>query len=231
MALSSGTPGLIGLLENWSAIEVRPNRPDWALHWSAWLGPLDAIALRGALPAITQATLAVAPRTAHEPDLSQALQQLREDLTGFIRQQAARPAPAPAQVRVRVSGVAQTVPEPAEDENYGSYRQRYLDIQRRMDLRIGRFRQHCREVLARTTPRLSQLAKMDAALEDMLGERAQALLGKLSALLERRFHRYRQDAALSMAAFERDFQDALVAELHFRLEPVTGLVEAWQTGA
>lgn len=227
MTLSSGTPGLIGLLETWSAIEVRPTRPDWALHWSAWLGPLDAIALRGALPAITKATKVVAPRTAHEPDLSQALQQLRDDLTGFIRQQPVRQVPA----QVRVAGIAQAAPEPAEDEDYGSYRQRYLDIQRRMELRIGPFRQHCREVLARTSPRLSQLAQMDAALEDMLGERAQALLAKLSALLERRFHRYRQDAALSMAAFEQDFQDALVAELHFRLEPASGLVEAWQTGA
>ncbi|MDT7513709.1 DUF3348 family protein [Rhodoferax mekongensis] len=226
MALSSGTPGLIGLLETWSAIEVRPTRPDWALHWSAWLGPLDAIALRGALPAITKATKAVALRTAQEPDLSQALQQLRDDVTGFIRQAPVRPVPA----QVRVAGIAQAAPEPAEDEDYGSYRQRYLDIQRRMDLRIGPFRQHCRQVLARTSPRLSQLAQMDATLEDMLGERAQALLAKLSALLERRFHRYRQDAALSMAAFEQDFQDALVAELHFRLEPVTGLVEAWQTG-
>jgi hypothetical protein len=227
MALSSGTPGLIGLLETWSAIEVRPTRPDWALHWSAWLGPLDAIALRGALPAITKATKVGASRNAHEPDLSQALQQLRDDLTGFIRQAPVRPVPA----QVRVAGIAQAAPEPAEDEDYGSYRQRYLDIQRRMELRIGPFRQHCREVLARTSPRLSQLAQMDATLEDMLGERAQALLAKLSALLERRFHRYRQDAALSMAAFEQDFQDALVAELHFRLEPVTGLVEAWQTGA
>lgn len=227
MALSSGTPGLIGLLETWRAIEVRPTRPDWALHWSAWLGPLDAIALRGALPAITKATKVVAARTAHEPDLSQALQQLRDDLTGFIRQPTVRPVPA----QVRVAGIAQAAPEPAEDEDYGSYRQRYLDIQRRMELRIGPFRQHCREVLARTSPRLSQLAQLDATLEDMLGERAQALLAKLSALLERRFHRYRQDAALSMAAFEQDFQDALVAELHFRLEPVTGLVEAWQTGA
>ena len=227
MALSSGTPGLIGLLETWSAIEVRPTRPDWALHWSAWLGPLDAIALRGALPAITKATKVVASRTAHEPDLSQALQQLCDDLTGFIRQPPVRPVPA----QVRVAGIAQAAPEPAEDEDYGSYRQRYLDIQRRMELRIGPFRHHCREVLAHTSPRLSQLAQMDATLEDMLGERAQALLAKLSALLERRFHRYRQDAALSMAAFEQDFQDALVAELHFRLEPVTGLVEAWQTGA
>jgi hypothetical protein len=227
MTLSSGTPGLIGLLETWSAIEVRPTRPDWALHWSAWLGPLDAIALRGALPAITKATKVVAPRTAHEPDLSQALQQLRGDLTGLIRQQPARQVPA----QVRVAGIAQSIPEPAEDEDYGSYRQRYLDIQRRMELRIGPFRQHCREVLACTSPRLSQLAQMDATLEDMLGERAQALLAKVFALLERRFHRYRQDAALSMAAFEHDFQDALVAELHFRLEPVTGLVEAWQTGA
>ncbi|WNO05443.1 DUF3348 family protein [Rhodoferax mekongensis] len=225
--MSSGTPGLIGLLETWSAIEVRPTRPDWALHWSAWLGPLDAIALRGALPAITKATKAAAPRTAQEPDLSQALQQLRDDLTGFIRQAPVRPVPA----QVRVAGIAQAAPEPAEDEDYGSYRQRYLDIQRRMDLRIGPFRQHCREVLARTSPRLSQLALMDTTLEDMLGERAQALLAKLSALLERRFHRYRQDAALSMATFEQDFQDALVAELHFRLEPVAGLVEAWQTGA
>ncbi len=227
MALSSGTPGLIGLLETWSAIEVRPTRPDWALHWSAWLGPLDAIALRGALPAITKATKVVAPRTAHQPDLSQALQQLRDELTGFIRQQPVRQAPA----QVRVAGIAQAAPEPVDDEDYGSYRQRYLDIQRRMDLRIGPFHQYCREVLARTSPRLSQLAQMDATLENMLGERAQALLAKLSALLERRFHRYRQDAALSMAAFEQDFQDALVAELHFRLEPVTGLVEAWQTGA
>nr|WP_315464945.1 DUF3348 family protein [uncultured Rhodoferax sp.] len=227
MTLSSGTPGLIGLLESWSAIEVRATRPDWALHWSAWLGPLDAIALRSALPAITKAPMAVAPRTAHEPDLSQALHQLRGDLAGFIRQQPSRQLPA----QVRVAGIAQALPAPAEDEDYGSYRQRYLDIQRRMDLRIGPFRQHCREVLARTSPRLSQLARMDATLEDMLGERAQVLLSKLSALLERRFHRYRQDAALSMAAFERDFQDALVAELHFRLEPVTGLVEAWQTGA
>lgn len=227
MTLSSGTPGLIGLLETWSAIEVRPTRPDWALHWSAWLGPLDAIALRGALPAITKAAKVVAPRTAHEPDLSQALQQLRDELTGFIRQQPVRQLPA----QVRVAGIAQAAPEPAEDEDYGSYRQRYLDIQRRMELRIGPFRRHCREVLACTSPRLSQLAQMDATLEDMLGERAQALLAKISALLERRFHRYRQDAALSMAAFEHDFQDALVAELHFRLEPVTGLVEAWQTGA
>lgn len=227
MALSSGTPGLIGLLESWSAIEVRPTRPDWALHWSAWLGPLDAIALRGALPAITKATKAVAPRTAQEPDLSQALQQLRDDVTGFIRQAPTRPLPAQA----RVAGIVQAMPELAEDEDYGSYRQRYLDIQRRMELRIGPFRQHCREVLARTSPRLSQLAQMDVTLEDMLGERAQALLAKLSALLERRFHRYRQDAALSLAAFEQDFQDALVAELHFRLEPVTGLVEAWQSGA
>ncbi|NBW48514.1 MAG: DUF3348 family protein [Betaproteobacteria bacterium] len=227
MTLSSGTPGLIGLLETWSAIEVRPTRPDWALHWSAWLGPLDAMALRGALPAITKATKVVASRTAHEPDLSQALQQLRDDLTGFIRQAPVRAVPA----QVRVAGIAQAAPEPAEDEDYGSYRQRYLDIQRRMELRIGPFRQHCREVLARTSPRLSQLAQMDATLEDMLGERAQALLAKLSALLERRFHRYRQDSALSMAAFEQDFHDALVAELHFRLEPVTGLVEAWQTGA
>lgn len=227
MTLSSGTPGLIGLLETWSAIEVRPTRPDWALHWSAWLGPLDAIALGSALPAIAKAAKPVGPRTAHEPDLSQALQQLRGDLTGFIRQQPVRQVPA----QVRVAGIAQTVPQPTEDEDYGSYRQRYLDIQRRMELRIGPFRQHCRQVLARTSPRLSQLAQMDATLEDMLGERALVLLGKLSALLERRFHRYCQDAALSIAAFEQDFQDALVAELHFRLEPVTGLVEAWQTGA
>lgn len=226
-ARSSESSGLIDLLETWDALEIRPTRPDWALHWSAWLGPLDAIALRGALPAIAKATPSAAPQTTHAADLSQTLQQLRKDLSGFIRQQPARQLPA----QVRVSGIAKAAPEPAHDEDYGSYRQRHLDLQRRMDMRIDPFRQHCRNVLSHRSARLSQLAQMDATLEAMLSERAQILLGKLSALLERRFHRYRQDAALSMAAFEQDFQDVLVAQLHFRLEPVTGLVEAWQTGA
>lgn len=232
MAMGSRSSGLIGLLEAWSAIEVRPTRQDWALHWSAWLGPLDAITLHGALPAIAAPRAVSAPATRTPPtaatqNLGQALQQLREDLEGFIRQGPAQPAPAPR----RMAGTAPPSPVPAEDEDYGSYRQRYLDIQRRMDWRIGPFRQHCRDMLSQSHARLAQLARMDAMLEDMLGDRTHMLLAKLSALLERRFHRFRQEEGLSMADFERDFQDALVAEMHFRLEPVTGLVEAWQTGA
>jgi len=101
-------------------------------------------------------------------------------LTGFIRQAPVRPVPA----QVRVAGIAQAAPEPAEDEDYGSYRQRYLDIQRRMELGIGPFRQHCREASCpHQPPPAARLAQMDATLEDMLGERAQALLAKLSALL------------------------------------------------
>ena len=125
----------------------------------------------------------------------------------------------------------QAVTEALVEEDYGSYRQRYLDIQRRFELRIDPLRQHCRQVLSQASPRLRQLAQLDATLETMLMPRTQALLATLAVLLERRFHRYRQDESLPMADFEQDFQAALVAELHFRLEPVTGLVEAWRTGA
>ncbi|WP_296511170.1 DUF3348 family protein [Rhodoferax sp.] len=220
--------GLVGLMEAWAAVDTRAPRQDWAEHWSAWLGPLDAIALSTALPGIRSASMGepAAAGKKQAVDLAELLRQLREDLTRSIRQ-----LPAPQRPGPRSMPLPNAVVEPAADEDYGSYRQRYIDIQRRLELRIDPLREHCRDVLSRTSPRLSQLAQLDATLETMLAPHAQALLATLAALLERRFHRYRQDESLPMADFEQDFQDALVAELHFRLEPVAGLVEAWRTGA
>ncbi|BDT70497.1 hypothetical protein os4_00040 [Comamonadaceae bacterium OS-4] len=219
--------GLVGLLETWAAVDTRAPRQDWAEHWSAWLGPLDAIALSTALPEIRNAG-ATAPEAGKKQavDIAQLLQQLQDDLTRFVRL-----IPAPQRSSLRSVSMPQAVTEPVVEEDYGSYRQRYLDIQRRFELRIDPLRQHCRQVLSQASPRLRQLAQLDATLETMLMPRTQALLATLAVLLERRFHRYRQDESLPMADFEQDFQAALVAELHFRLEPVTGLVEAWRTGA
>jgi hypothetical protein len=131
--------------------------------------------------------------------------------------------------------LAATVPAAVVDwvdeGDYGSYRQRYLDIQRRFELRIDPFRAYCRQVLTHSDSRLCQLAQLDLTLESLLASRTQTLLASLAALMERRFQRYQQDEDLPAEGFEQDFQHAMLAELQFRLEPVTGLVEAWRTGA
>lgn len=225
----SSPSGLVGLLNAWAAVDMRAPRAAWEQHWSAWLGPLDAIALSAALPEIRATRAGTgSSRTGQHADLKQGLETLRADLLTAIRPPQVS---TPARVLPRNTGPTPPLPAAWAEDDYGSYRQRYLDIQRRMEWRIDPFRQHCRGVLSQTNGRLARLAALDATLETMLGARTEVLLAKLSTLLERRFHRYRQDSTQTGAAFEQDFQNAMVAELQFRLEPVTGLVEAWRTGA
>jgi hypothetical protein len=167
-------------------------------------------------------------------DLTRQLHALQDDLTRYIRQ-GPMPLRAPAQSGTARAPLAATVPaavaEWVEEEDYGSYRQRYLDIQRRFELRIDPFRAYCRQMLAHSDSRLSQLAQLDLTLESLLATRTQTLLASLATLMERRFQRYQQDKDPPADGFEQDFQHAMLAELQFRLEPVTGLVEAWRTGA
>ena len=224
---SSGPSRLADLLESWAPVDGRATRQDWIQHWSAWIGPLDAIALSGALSEVRATVHAPPARPGTKgTDLGEAYRLLRNDLLALIctppvpqSRGIARPLPV-------VPGAAVV----AVEEDFGSYKQRYLDIERRMEWRLGPFRQHCREVLTHTSTRLSQLARLDAALEDMLGLRSESLLARLPGVLERRFMQHR-DKGSAASAFEQDFQAAMVAELDFRLEPVAGLVEAWRTGS
>jgi hypothetical protein len=82
-----------------------------------------------------------------------------------------------------------------------------------------------RKAMCRVSPRLRQLAVVDAAFEQVLGRREQALLPTVHALLKRRFEQLRgQEGGLE--SFARQWRETLLAELELRLEPVAGLVDA-----
>ncbi|MEO8120851.1 MAG: DUF3348 domain-containing protein [Rhodoferax sp.] len=129
--------------------------------------------------------------------------------------------------------------------DYEPYRRYYSAHQRDMDSSVRPLRFKVREVLAKASPALRQLAALDATFDAILCDRESKLLSKIPLLLERRFAQLLKahqqvlvdtqqvdDPALWMKAgawlarFCHELQTALVAELDVRLQPTVGLMEA-----
>jgi hypothetical protein len=113
---------------------------------------------------------------------------------------------------------------------------------------IGPLRVKAREALASCSAGLRQLAELDATLDQTLGNRESDLLATVPSLLEKRFEKLQQTHQATLvesgktddpeqwflpggwlALFCRNLQDVLLAELDVRLQPVTGLIEAYCT--
>lgn len=133
---------------------------------------------------------------------------------------------------------------------YEPYHRFHLAHQRDMEASLRPLRAKLRAALAKASPALRQLAALDAAFEQILGEREGKLLAMLPVLLEKRFAQlfeaHRQmlvdagqadDPALWLqpggwlAGFRKDLQGALLAELDVRLQPAMGLIEAFSNEA
>jgi len=201
---------------------------DFAEGLGRWLGALDAVRLRQALQSIGTPAAARSPAAAPEgaASLAQACQRVRASLAEAIG--AAPPVDAGA--------------------DYAPYRRQHLEHQRRMESRVGALRTQVRGALAQASPRLAQLAALDAAMAAAFGERGQKLLAGLPALLERRFGRLLDERRRALqasgqaddptgwrqpggwlVAFERQWRQALLAELDVRLQPVAGMIEAFSS--
>ena len=130
---------------------------------------------------------------------------------------------------------------------YEPYRRYYAAYQRQMDADIRPLRVGVRAALAKTSPSLSQLAALDAALDKVLCERESQLLSTVPLLLRKRFEhllRAHQQTLLDtqqvdkpdhwmqqggwLARFCNELQTVLLAELDVRLQPTVGLIEALQ---
>lgn len=220
--------GLVRLLGEWSGGDAEAPRQDLAERLAHWLGVADAITLHAAQQTVRAARPLPAARGTPRDGapLAAQLQQVRATLERAIRaddlaELVGRPAPASAEDDAAV---------------YALYHQRYLDLQRRMEMAIDALRGHVRQALARQSPRLARLAALDAVLDPMLGGREQQLLGTVPGHLKHRFEQLRRTAADADAdadadtdwrpRFAADVQQALLAELDLRLQPVLGLVEA-----
>lgn len=200
---------LVRQLAGWLPVPADAPRQDLGERLGEWLNVADAIALHSthqALPALATARRPAARKTAI--DVQAELQRVRATLTLAIT----------------------TPPQPttdAGDTEFAPHHQRHLDLQRRMEMSVDALRDHLRQTLAATSSRLAQLAALDATLDQMFGGREQKLLAGVPAFLKARFEQLRQahpDAWPPL--FEQELQQALLAELDLRLQPVFGMIEA-----
>jgi hypothetical protein len=234
----SGLSTLVRVLDPWAPVEAEAPGPDVAERMSQWFGPLDAIRLQAMHQAVVAAaderkSSKAAPKQA--PAVADDLQRVRGVLAKAISQDP-----------LALAGLK---PGDPEDAGYGPFHQRHIELQRQMGQMIGALRDHVRQAVARVSPRLRQLAVLDASLEELMAAREQALLPTTTLLLERRFSQLRAahrqvneiteeagalDSRLRgndgergwLATFTNDWHNALLAELDLRLEPVAGLVDA-----
>jgi hypothetical protein len=167
--------GLVRLLGDWFPVGAEVSRLDAAERMGQWLSVPDTIALRTAHRSIQ--AIRSAPGASSPPgDLSQELQRVRETLVRSILASASEDA---AEV----------------DTDFALIQQRYLEQQRRMEMSIDALRGHARDTLAKCSPRLAQLAALDASLEHLLGAREQQLLSAVPAFLKKRFDQLRRQQA------------------------------------
>lgn len=254
MRSSFSSSTLVRLLGAWTPAETESSGLDVAERLSLWVNAFDAIRLQGAHQAIASlggaARRPAAAPLARAPALAQDVQRVRSVLANAIAQEPGpvlETALTPADMR-RLARTAAGSPASAaggDDASYARWRQRHLELQRQMELMIPPLREHVRQALAQASPRLRQLAALDAALEQVLAAREQKLLPTVIERMERRFAALRaahlqavQDGGSHddpaawrrpggwLDLFAQDWRQLLAAELDLRLQPVTGLVEA-----
>lgn len=219
-------------------MDAQAGGPDFAERWSLWLNTFDAIGLQAAHQSIRAGAQPLATSTAAATSRSRRA----SALAGDVERVRGTMAQAIAQDPLRLDGFTDA---DAADAGYAPFQQRHLALQRQMDQMVPPLRDHVRQALAQASAAMWQLATLDAALEQVLARREQALLPTTVSLLQRRHEQLRQAhrQALEAAgqdddparwrepggwleAFGRDWRQALVAELDLRLQPVVGMVEA-----
>lgn len=209
MRSTHGSSRLVRLLGEGLPLDEEASGMDFAERLSLWLNAFEAIQLQSAHQEIRGITAAApARRSAETMDLAEEFQQVRGVLARSIARdprEDALPSEAP----------------------YACYQRRHLELQRQMEQMAGALRERAREALARASARLRQLAALDAAMEQLLARREQALLPGGVRLLERQFRQARNEGEDGwQERFARRWQEALLAELDLRLEPVAGLIAA-----
>lgn len=201
-------------LAAWQAAPVEVLRRDVAERLGDWLNVADAIVLHSAQRSIPAVSMVPDKGTeaVKQADLNAEYAQVRATLAKSI---GTRPFGRAV--------VAAT--------DFPVYHQRYLDQQRRMELAIEALRTRVQQILSQVSPRLAQLAALDAVLAQMLGAREQKLLASVPTFLKARFKDLHKNHASSpdsewLETFEQEFQHALLAELDLRLQPIAGMIEA-----
>ena len=234
---------LIRVLADLALIDAAESGGAFAERLGLWVGFADAITLRAA----HDTELASPPNSTSEHTfvarqaIIKEFTRVRTSLTLAIAN-----SQSASGVRSRIALPSPTVGVSIEDTTaYEPYRRYHLAHQRDMELNVRPLRLKMREVLAKASPTLKQLADLDAAFDRILSERESKVLSALPSLLEMRFRQLlkvhqttridHQDADSPdswtksggwLARFTSELQAVLLAELDIRLQPTVGLMEA-----
>lgn len=205
-----------------------------------WLDFNDAMALFGALNGAAAPAAAKASPVGGEAALREDFARVRGWLVEGITVDGVF---NPGKARIKLPSPAPQAPA-ASAADFSPYHRYYLAHQREMNSAIGPLRVNARAALAGLSPSCQRLAALDAAMEEALAPRERTLLATIPLLLAKRFEQlygaHRQSLAAGveddpagwlepggwLAAFCRDLQAVLLAEVDFRLQPVAGLIEA-----
>lgn len=197
-------PTLVRLLARLTDIDVSAPRQSLADRLSLWLGWTDAIALSAVLNSNPSAAAATA--TAADPDqdaghCEEALEcaRVRAALAKSIADKNRAPKVADHHPRNRALAPPAQAKAPVD---YAIYRQRYLSLQQAMETGIANLRTRLRAAMAGRTPAMTQLAAVDAIMEQALGAREHNALAAVPGLLETHFHRLRRAEAAALAEAE-----------------------------
>jgi hypothetical protein len=220
---------------------LSPAPADLAQTLGQWISFVDASTLSALqLPQVVDAS-DVSTEGVSGPRLSMELARMRSDLEGVIFQSVRH-----GNVSTRLS---LPVPEPKQSvdvaSNYAPYRRYHQAHQQNMETKVRQLRVRLRDRLAKASPKLKQLAELDASLERILGEREASRLGNIPAFLEKRFKQLLQTHQQTMldaqeadsvvlwlkpegwlSRFHKELQAVLHAELDLRLQTTMGLIEA-----
>jgi hypothetical protein len=239
-----GSSKLVRMLSDWAPPDTTAPRMDVAERLGAWLGVSDAISLHAAHQSMKSAPPAKLPDVRLPGVLDVEAEFLRVRAALVLAIQTSDSSAARAR-RLR-SPTGQPGTDAETDVSFAPYRKRYLDLQRHMELRVAALRAHVRRGIGIASPELSQLAKLDAAMEQVLGAREQQLLSTVPLFLARRFEElrknhvaagsgdpvsaidpnFRQQPPAWQRVFGNELQAVLLAELDDRLQPVAGMVDA-----
>ena len=121
---------------------------------------------------------------------------------------------------------------------YQAYYRFYALQQRDMDTKIQHLRLQIRDSATGCSPRLARLAVLDTALADTLHVHTRRFFSIIPKLMEKRFRylvsqqidsdpQYWTDTNGWVTQFCREMRGLLLAELDIRLQPLLGLIEAF----
>jgi hypothetical protein len=224
---------LVRVLAGLAETEAVESRQSIAERLGQWLGVTDALPLSSVLDAGTVGASSVQPAaSAGGMGARDAFERVRAALLDALSTNGIEVMSA--------NGV-----EGFGTADFAPYRRHYLARQRDMRTSIGPLRAAVRVELARQSPRLRQLAALDAVLDQALVDRERTLLATVPTLLSLRFgklyeaHRAKLAEAQAtddparwmapggwLARFCSEMRDVLLAELELRLQPIAGLVAA-----